>query len=567
MAKNDLYDVPHIGSLRDMLIKSAQKYPDKLALEDLNDTPIPSVTYSQLLKNVLKFGTALRNLGVKERAKVAIIGENRVQWGIAYLTCVCFNYVVVPIDRKLSESEIINIIHESDAEAIIYSSEFHPLFLEKSKIFRKMKFYICMDYIKVENNFYTMIDLLFSSKGCSLDNLPQINPEELAVILFTSGTLGKSKGVMLSQKNLTSNLMSMVSAFYIYPEDRFLSVLPIHHTYECTCGFLCPIYCGASVHYSRSLKTIVEDMQKVHPTILLGVPLLYDKMYRGIRKAIQEKKITSIIISPLITLTNILEGMGIDLKRRLFKEIHEKFGGSIRAFITGGAKQDPVIAKGLREFGFTFIQGYGLTETSPILTLNRLNNFRDDSAGLPLPRVEIKIANPDSEGNGEIWAKGPNIMLGYYKNEKVTKEVMENGWFKTGDIGHVDSDGFLYINGRKKNVIISKSGKNVYPEEIEDILNRSPFILESMVYAEQDSKHGEIIKAQIYVDAEAFIELSEKENIQINEQVIQEIIRKEIQNINKNLAPFKRIQDFIIRDKEFEKTTVQKIKRYANVPE
>jgi long-chain acyl-CoA synthetase len=326
---------------------------------------------------------------------------------------------------------------------------------------------------------------------------------------------------------------------------------------------LCPMYTGASVHFARSLKTVVEDLQQVKSTILLTVPLMYDKMFKRIYKGIGEKKVLSLLIGPLIKATEFLRVVGWkNSKRQVFKEIHERFGGSVRLFIAGGAAQDPTVSKGLREFGFNFVQGYGLTETSPILTLNHIDRFKDDSAGLPLPGVTLRINEPDALGVGEIWAKGPNVMLGYYKNERATLDAFEDGWFKTGDLGRIDEEGFLHISGRKKNVIISKSGENVYPEELEDLLQRSPFILESLVYGEEDPKLDEIIAVQVVPDAEAFIELAETRNIQITRELMQSTIAGEIQRVNKELPPFKQIRKFYLRDHEFEKTTTQKVKRY-----
>jgi long-chain acyl-CoA synthetase len=558
-----LYDVPHIESIQDMLIQSCRKYEHKTALEDLNPTPIHNISYNTLLKHVLKFGTALKKLGLRERSHVAIISENRVQWGITYLTAMCFNYVVVPIDKNLSINEVLNIIHESDASAIVFSEAFETMLRERRQSMKKLKKYISMDLTTETDEIYSMMELIQNSPGCDVDKLPKISPDELAVIIFTSGTLGRAKGVMLSQGNLASNLISMVSMFFIEPKDRFLSVLPIHHTYECTCGFLCPLYSGASVSYARSLKTIVDDLQQVKATMLLAVPLLYDKMFKRICKAIQESPVKSTIVPPMIKAGNILEMFGWKNFRKLvFKEIHHKFGGSIRCFIAGGAAPDPLVAKGLREFGFNFVQGYGLTETSPIVTLNRLSNFKDDAAGLPLPRVQVRINAPDAEGIGEVWVKGPSVMLGYYNNEEATRATFENGWFKTGDLGRFDADGFLHICGRKKNVIISKSGKNVFPEEIEDILNRSPYIMESLVYGEKDEKHLEIIAAKIVVDAEAFIELSESRSIPITHDLLKSVIGQEIQKVNKEFPLYKQIRKFGIRDQEFQKTTTQKIKRH-----
>jgi long-chain acyl-CoA synthetase len=559
-----LYDVPHIDSVQDMLLGSARKYQKKLALEDLNDTPISRVTYGELLENVLSFGAALKSIGIKERDHVAVIGENRVQWAISYLTAMAFNFVVVPVDKNLGVNEILNILHESDATSIIFSETYDPIFREKRGGLKHIKHYISMDLRKQEDGFYSMVELINRTPAIETAKLPSVNPDDLAVIIFTSGTLGWAKGVMLSQRNIASNLSDMVSYFGIYPEDRFLSVLPIHHTYECTCGMLCPLYGGSSVTYARSLKTIVEDMQKAKPTIFLAVPLLYDKMFKAIYRGIKEKKMVARVIRPMITATELLSRVGWkNSKKVVFREIHHKFGGSVRCFIAGGAAPDPLVAKGLREFGFGFVQGYGLTETAPILTLNRLQDFKDDSAGTPLPHVQIRIANPDSSGVGEVYAKAPNVMLGYYKNEKATRETFDGDWFKTGDIGLVDSDGFLHISGRKKNVIISKSGENVFPEEIEDALNRSPFVMESMVYGEKHEKEGEIIAAQIVVDAEAFIELSESKGVPITPELLNQVIDDEVRKVNRELPIFKQIKRFTVRDEEFQKTTTQKIKRFT----
>lgn len=558
-----LYSVPKIISVQDMVLQSAKNYNNKLALEDLNKTPIPKLTYGELLETIRKFGSSLKKLGIKERTHIAVIGENRVQWSVSFLTLMCYNMVVVPIDKNLKENEILNIIHESDSEAIIFSDSFSTLMSERKSSLKKLKHYISMDNGINDEDFENMKKMIEGIQIKDIVEFPRINPNDLAEIIFTSGSLGRAKGVMLSQGNLAANLIDMVSMLFMYPEDRFLSVLPTHHTYECTCGMLCPLYCGSSVHFARSLKTVVDDLQNVKATMLLGVPLLFDKMFKRIYKTIKENKIKSIIVPQMVKLTNILSLIGWkNSKKKIFAELHHKFGGSIRFFIAGGAAPDPLVAKGLREFGFGFLQGYGLTECSPILALNRKDDFKDDAAGLPLPSVEIKINKPDADGHGEVWAKGPNVMLGYYKNEQITQEAFEDGWFKTGDVGYLDEDGFLHISGRKKNVIISKSGKNVFPEEIEDVLNRSPFVLECIVFGEEDSKQTEIIAAKIVVDAEAFIELSETKNVKITPELINEVITEEVEKVNKQLSSYKQIKKFHIRDQEFEKTTTQKIKRY-----
>jgi len=556
------YEVPNITSIQDMLLRSAKVYSNKLALEDLTDNPISNVTFKQLYDYVIRFGKAMLDIGIKERDHIAVISENRVQWSLTYFTTMCFNMIIVPLDKNLNHNEILNIIHESETKAIVFSDSFEPLMKEKRDSLRNLKYYINMDSKEHKDGILSMTKML-EKQSASIEHLPSINPDEMAEIIFTSGSLGRAKGVMLTQKNIASNLMAMTSMIKIVPEDRFLSVLPIHHKYECTCGLLCPLYAGGSAHYARSLKTVVDDLQKVKATILLGVPLLYDKMFKKIYKGIQEDKIKSKIVPPLISLTNIFESFGWKSSKKLiFKELHHKFGGHIRLFIAGGAAPDPKVAKGLRELGFNFVQGYGLTETSPIAALNRLYSFKDNAAGLPLPGLDIKINNPDEHGIGEIFIKGDSVMPGYYKNPMLTNDAFDIGYFKTGDIGFFDADGFLHINGRQKNVIISKSGENVFPEEIEDILDRNPFVQECMVYGEQDEKHTEIIAVQIVTDAEAFIEYSEKNTVTITPELVNNIISEAVQETNKELPIYKQIRKFYVRDSEFEKTTTQKIKRY-----
>lgn len=556
------YVVPSITSIQDMLLRSARVYGDKLALEDLAETPISNVSFKQLHDYVIRFGKSLLEIGIKERDHIAVISENRVQWSLTYFTSMCFNMVIIPIDKNLNHNEILNIIHESEATAIVFSDGYEALMKEKRDSLLNLKYYINMDSKEHKDGILSMTKMI-EKQSAAIERLPFVNPDVMTEIIFTSGSLGRAKGVMLTQKNIASNLMAMTSMIKIVPEDRFLSVLPIHHKYECTCGLLCPLYAGASAHYARSLKTVVDDLQKVQATILLGVPLLYDKMFKKIYKGIQDDKLKSKIVPPLISLTNIFQTFGWKSSKKLiFKELHHKFGGHIRLFIAGGAAPDPKVAKGLRELGFNFVQGYGLTETSPIVALNRLYSFKDNAAGLPLSGLEIKINNPNEVGIGEIYIKGDSVMLGYYKNQKLTDDAFDDGWFRTGDIGFFDEDGFLHINGRQKNVIISKSGENVFPEEIEDILNRNPFVQESMVYGEQDEKHTEIIAVQIVTDAEAFIEYSEKNKVKITPELVNDIISEAIKETNKELPAFKQIRKFYVRDSEFEKTTTQKIKRY-----
>lgn len=561
LKKLQLFEVPQIDSIQDMLFKSADKYSNKRAMEDLTSYPISTSTYTELKDYILKFGASLLKLELKPRDHIAVVGENRVQWAIAFLTAMMFDFVVVPIDKNLTHSDILNIIHESDSVALVFSGSLADLFREKRAVLGKIKFYISMDLDEQENDAYSMIEMI---NNITLPaEPPKINPDDVAEIIYTSGSLGRAKGVMLSQKNLAVNLMAMRQMVQIFPEDRFIGILPIHHTYQCTCGFLCTLYSGASVHFARSLKTIPEDMAKSKPTILLGAPLLYNKMFNKIMKNVSAKKTTSMLFNAMLNISDITKSIGWkNSKKMLFGKIHKTLGGSMRLLIAGGAAPDPKVSKFFREVGFNIIQGYGLTETSPILTLNKVEYFKDAAAGLPLPGVEIKINNPDKKGVGEIYSRGLNNMIGYYKNPTATKETFEDDWFKTGDLGYFDEDGFLFICGRKKNVIIANNGENVFPEEIEDILCRSQFVLECMVYGEEDEKHDERIVALIVPDAATFIDYSENNNIQITPELIDQLISQAVKETNSQLVQFKQIKKYYIQENELEKTTTQKVKRH-----
>jgi long-chain acyl-CoA synthetase len=557
-----LFDVPQIESIQDMLLRSAKVYANKIALEDLTNYPIRIATYSELNEYIMKFGSSLQKLGLKPRDHIAVVGENRVQWAIAFLTAMMFDFVVVPVDKNLTHSDILNIIHESDSIALVFSGSLADLIKAKRNVFGKIKFYIGMDLEKKENDFYSMIEMI-KNESIVQTKPPKINVDDVAEIIYTSGSLGRAKGVMLSQKNIASNLMAMRKMIVIYPEDRFIGVLPIHHTYQCTCGLLCPLYSGSSVHFARSLKTIPEDLVNSKPTVLLGAPLLYNKMYNKIMKTISAKKTTSVLFNVMMNLSRITQSIGLkNSKKLIFGKVHKTLGGSMRLLIAGGAAPDPKVSKFFRDIGFNIIQGYGLTETSPILTLNRIEYSKDDAAGLPLPGVEIKIYQPDKKGVGEIYSKGTNNMLGYYKNQSATSDTFENEWFKTGDLGYFDEDGFLFICGRKKSVIIANNGENVYPEEIEDLLNRNQCVLECMVYGEEDEKHDERIAALIVPDSAAFIEYSSKNNIQINPELIDQLISQAVKETNSQLVQFKQIKKYYIQEKELEKTTTQKVKRH-----
>ena len=559
-----LFAVPHLDSLQDLVRGSAQRHGDNLALEDLNETPIRRVTYTELAGAVARFGRALRRVGLEERDHVAVIAENRVQWVVSYLAAAAFNMVVVPIDKSLRENEIVTILHASDAKAVVFSEGLRDTVLTLAPSVKGLKVFVDMDLPERQGRIHSMAEMIAGEAGDGPDDpFPRVDPDAVAVIVFTSGSMGRAKGVMLSQRNVASNLMAMLSMVELLESDRFLSVLPIHHTYECTCGVLCPLTVGASVHFARSLKTVVEDLQRVRATILLAVPLLYDKMFKRIQAGVREKRVASLLVGPMARVASAAEAVGVEgLRRAMFAAIHEKLGGAIRILIVGGAAPNPDVSRGMRGFGFTLLQGYGLTETSPIVALNRLRKFRDDAAGLPLPNLEVRIADPDDEGRGEIVVRGPSVMLGYYKNDEATRQVLRDGWFCTGDYGTLDGDGFLRVSGRKKNVIVAANGKNVFPEELEDQINAIPLVLESVVYGARSPAGDEEISVMIVPNAETVHTLAQRTGAEITAPWIEDQITKEIRALNRKLPLYKQIRRVRIKEGEFEKTTTQKIKRY-----
>jgi long-chain acyl-CoA synthetase len=474
---------------------------------------------------------------------------------------------VVPLDRELPQNVIENCLERSHADAIIFSGTVAGNIANVLKNITTCRYYINMDieedsdgqlsYSKLLQNGYQLV-----SQG-NRDFLDaKIASEDFSVLLFTSGTTDKSKAVMLSHKNIAENLMAMCSMVYIDEYDTFLSVLPLHHTYECSCGFLCQMYRGSCVAFCEGLRHIVKNFGQSKCTMMLGVPLIFESIYKQIMNQVAKKPGGMKKLKLAIKLTNGLDKVGIHLKRKLFAEIHNALGGHVRLFISGAAGIDPIVAQGYRDIGIKLIQGYGLTECAPIAGLNRDCWCKDDAAGLPLPGTEAKIDSPNAEGVGEIKVKGPNVMIGYYENPEETATALRDGWFYTGDMGFIDSDGFIHITGRMKNVIVTKNGKNVYPEEIETLLSRSDYIIESLVYG-KETDDDVLVCAEIVPNKEKIEE--DIKNGVLPQQDIHSVITSEVKRINKELVTYKYVRNFVLREQEFEKTTTKKIKRYKEL--
>lgn len=568
MSEGAIYNVRKISDLKDMLQQSEKLYSNNTAfLIRQNDGDYTHITYKQFKNDVDALGTAFIDMGLKDKF-IAVIGENRYEWCLTYLATVNGTGVIVPLDKELPAHEIENLIVRSEASAVVFSGKYSAPMEQLAQNLPAVKYFICMDSFEQKGNFLYLNDIV--KRGYELiENGDRrfidaiVNPEAMNMLLFTSGTTDLAKGVMLSHRNICSNMMATCSVLYINSSDVFLSILPLHHTYECTNGFLIMIYNGCTIAFNDNLKNLPRNLSEVKPTILMVVPLIlegiYKKIWQNASKNVAVKHIFKIGL-------NVCEftyyTLGLDFRKKLCKKVHEFFGGRIRLVISGAAALDPSVVKGFRAMGVRVIQGYGLTECSPIVCVATDKASKDDSVGLPLPGTQIRIDSPNSEGIGEIVVKSPSVMLGYYKNSLATEKVIKDGWFYTGDLGRIDEQGFCYVTGRKKNVIVTKNGKNIYPEEVEAYLNKSPYILESMVYGKTDEEDEIIVSAQIVPDVQVIKDKFSSDN-EPSINMIYDLINEEVKNVNKLMPSYKRIKDFNIRMEEFAKTTTKKIKRYV----
>jgi len=565
MKKIPFYEVREIHDLRDMLRQSVKIFNDKTAfmIKKNRGEPYTEVSYRTYGADVDAFGTALTRISGKG-SRVAILSETRYEWYVSYLATTNGIGVVVPIDKELPFNEIASLLNRSYSDIVIYSASKQPVIDEIKDQIPTVKHFICMDQIAETDNRHYFWNLL--EKGKDMVNKgdrsfldAELDSEGMTILLFTSGTTAKSKAVMLSQKNICANLEGMCKMVYIDPSDVFLSVLPIHHTYECTCGFLCQIYRGSTIAQCEGLRYITQNMKESKATVILAVPLMLEMFHRAImKKAKADKKMARKFALGLF-ITKSLRAIGIDKRRKIFHAVHDGFGGKLRMLISGGAGIDPKILSDMQDLGFLCLQGYGLTECAPILALNRDVDFNDRSAGLPLPGVDVRIVDKDENGIGEIIGKGPNVMLGYYENEEATREAIDpEGYFHTGDLGYIDENGFVIITGRKKNVIISKNGKNIFPEEIEGLLSRSTYVQESLVTGEDDGKDDIIVTATIFPNMEA---IREKFGENPDPDSIQSLLEAESRKVNEQLVSYKQIRKVVYRETEFDKTTSKKIIR------
>lgn len=525
--------------------------PDKIAMLSKGGQG-ESYTYNEVLNRIKQIASGLQKHSLLKKKEIGLLSENRPEWGITYLAILAAGGTVVPIDANLKSNEINYIIEHADLDIIFTSGNFE----DNLKINKKN-----LKIFSFEDNSSNRITDLYNEPDLLIPAM-----SDVAVLIYTSGTTGDPKAVELTHENISANLSGIEERLCIEGSDTFLSVLPLHHTFEATCGFLTPLYLGGTIIFARSLKSkeILEDIQKNNITIMIGVPLLFEKMYHSINKAIHKAPLSKrVLFKTLYSLSATGQKVGKKFGDKLFLSLREKTGlSSIRMFVSGGAALPLKIARFFNNIGFTMIQGYGLTETSPVLTIQDTDKIYFGSVGQPLSNVEIQIDNPNSSGVGEIKARGGNITKGYRNNIEKTNELIKDGWLYTGDLGKFKKEQ-LWITGRAKNIIISAAGKNIYPEEIEEKLHDSDLILETIVYGrKKEGKQGEDVLAIIVPDIE---EVKNQHDIDLQNPdlvKLEEIFKPVVADVNSQMADYKRITNFSVQLNELEKTSTKKIKRF-----
>lgn len=563
MKKEKFREATRFENIKEIIYNSVKLYPNHVAFvtKIIKDKGVEykNTTYKRLLDEINSLGTALYNLKLKGK-RIAVCGRNRYEWALSHLSCLLGGMVSVPLDKELQVDELEDSLVRSEAEAIIFDEKYEDKIkkiIENGKT--KIKEFICMSKL---NGFKNLLDLLEEGKkiikGGNRDYLDyEVDSKGMSILLFTSGTTSKSKAVMLSQYGIATNIYDMQLVENITDKDVNIAFLSYHHIFGST-AMLVMLACGVKTVFTDGLRYIQKNLKEYKVTLFVGVPLLVDKMYENIEKEIEKQKKTKLIKVAKVISNGLLK-LHIDIRRKLFKQVIDGLGGEMRFVISGGAPLDKRTAKGFNELGICMVQGYGLTETSPVIAAENEHKMKYGSVGVPLHNVELEIVDKDENGIGEIRVKGPNVMLGYYENEEATNAVLQDGWFYTGDLGYIDKDGFLFITGRRKDMIVLKNGKKVFPEEVETLVNRIPEVEECFVFGmpEEDDKSKIKIAVKVVYNKEY---VKEKYG-EINEEELHDIIWNKIKEVNKTFPPYKYIKHMILTDEPLIKTTTQKIKR------
>ncbi len=556
-------DIKMFNNIKELLYNSVEKYSNNIAfttkIQVGDKTEYKETTYQELLEDINCLGTALYDLGLEE-ARISVIGKNRYEWAVSHLANLLGGIVSVPLDKGLQLEELENSLIRSKAEAIIFDEK-HKENIEKIKENGKtnIKYYISMSELDGFENVNNLIkkgkELIEKGNKDYIEK--QIDSDKMGILLFTSGTTSQSKAVMLSQKGIATNIYDMQLVETFYTDDVNIAFLPFHHVFGST-GMLVMLACGVKTVFPDGLKYVKKNLKEYGVSVFIGVPILIDKIYENVNKEIKKQgKEKTVKLG--IKISNFLLKLHIDIRRKIFKSIIDGLGGRMRFIISGGAPLDKEIAKKFSEFGMHVVQGYGLTETSPVIAAEGDNFVKPGSIGKPMEHVELEIVNKDESGIGEIRIKGPNVMLGYYEDEERTKEVLRDGWFYTGDLAYIDKDGFIFITGRQKDMIVLKNGKKVFPEELEILINKLEEVEECFVYGMPEKEDKNDFKVSVKV---VYNESIVKEKYgEITEDELYKMIWAKIKEINKTLPQYKYIKNMILTKEPLIKTTTNKIKR------
>lgn len=567
--KRKLYKGRELNSFRELVERYENEYSSKIAFKYKNspkDKDFICIDYSKFALDIKSLATSLIHLGLSKK-RIAIIAPNRYEWCVSYLGITTADMVVVPLDKSLPDNELESLILRSEVEAIIFDHKYLDIIKSlKNSNTTNLKHLICMDNIDDEGvvTLPTLVSkgaVMLQNDDRKYDNV-KLNPNDMSIMLFTSGTTSISKAVALSQANICADIYALSQMTDIRKEDTFLSFLPLHHTFESTCTFLYGTSCGITVAFCDGLRYVQSNLKDYGITGFVSVPLVLEVMHKKLLKAVEEQGKTK-LFNMMFTFSNFLLKIGIDLRKQIFKSILKNFAPDLRVLIAGGAPMSKDAIKCFVGLGINLLQGYGLTETSPVLAGENDKYKRAGSVGFPLPGITIEIENPDENGVGEIKAKGPTIMQGYVGNEEATNEVLKDGWFYTGDLGYIDKDGFVFVTGRKKDVIVLKNGKNIYPEELEILINKLPYVAESIVIGKpEDKKDDLILCAKIVYNKQTMEEMFKD----VPSQEYHDIIWKDIKSeINKSMPAYKSIREIIVTDEPLIKTTTQKVKRFEEI--
>ena len=556
--------VEELKDIKEIIYNSAKKYADHIAFvikhQDGKEKTYEKITYKSFLEQINALGTKLYNIGLKNK-RIAIVGRNRYEWALAHLSNLLGGIISVPLDKDLEIDELESSLVRSKADAIVFDEKYIEKIEEiKNRNNTNIKEYICMSKLAGYKDIHTLKEegQKLLEEGNKEYISAKINENEMNILLFTSGTTSKSKAVMLSQKNIASNVCAMQRVEGIYDTDSNLAFLPFHHIFGST-ALIVMLACGVRTSFPDGLRYVAQNLKEYEVSIFVGVPLLVEAIYNKVDKEIEKQGKTK-LIKTATKISNFLLKFHIDIRRKLFKQIIDNLGGKMRFIISGGAPLDPKVHKGFNDLGIRTVQGYGLTETAPVICAENDFKTRIGSIGVPLGNVTVEIVNKDENGIGELRAKGPNVMLGYYENEEKTNEVLKDGWFYTGDLGYMDKDGFIFITGRQKDMIVLKNGKKEFPEEIETLVNRIDLIEECMVFGMPDKKDKNDVKLSIKVVYNKD-EVKEKYG-DISEEEIRNIIWDKIKKeVNNTLPRYKYIMNMILTDEELIKTTTKKVKR------